>query len=406
MSDIEFVSHPAADYFPMMSEIDFDRLKDDIRLNGQVEPVLVFGNQIVDGRNRYKACKALGIEPRMASYGGDPEKITSYIISTSLHRGTLTDGQKAVIGAKIKPFYESHLKVKSNASDMAARAVNLPTKKVSSVIKIIEKGVPSVIAKLEAGKISVEDAIAIVGLEQDKQEKVLEIVSTFEKENESVIKEEVVSVCQKEEEKVAEKIGLIKDAEQVMLEELSNSVEAEIEEAASEDEKTRLADMKEERVAAAKRKTEEKVASMKEKVEETVKAKAHKVFAKIQDLQKKKTRQIKTAVKEIKADEVMLPEFIVYVEWIHRNGELNMAVKNSELVKEDEEFCYVKGVGGKKVPKFAVLEKVDSKDFAVELCAKAEGLGDQHKESNEEAYLTMEQQFLSEFKKMASDAIS
>lgn len=406
MTDIEFVSHPAADYFPMMSTIDFDRLKDDIRENGQVEPILVFGNQIIDGRNRYRACTALGVEPRVASYGGDPERITSYIISTNLHRGSLTDGQKAVIGAKIKPFYETILKVKSNASDMAAKAVNLPTRNVSSVIKILEKGIPEVVAQLESGKITVEDAVAISGLEQDQQGKVFKLVNEFVAEQETVIQTELEVVAKQEVDKVAEKISTIQDSGTVMLDELTKSLEVEVEQAASDDQRAQLEARKSQVVTEAQEKVDKKISVIKEKTDESIKAKAHKVFAKIQDLQKKKTKRIKGAVKEVKEVDAPAAEFIVYVEWGYRNGELNMAVKNSEVVEAGEEFYKVKCVGGKQVPRFAVLEVVAEKAFAEELCAKTLALGEQHKDANEEAYLSMEQQFLAEFKSMAASVIA
>ena len=406
MSEIEYVSHPAADYFPMMSQIDFERLKDDISQNGQVEPILVFEDQIIDGRNRYKACRELGIKPRFASYGGDPEKITSYIISTNLHRGSLTDGQRAVIGAKIKPFYEKTLKIKSNANDMAAKAVNLPTRNVSSVIKILEKGIPEVIQQLEEGKITIEDAVTIAGLEQEKQGQVFKMVNDFVAEHEETIQTELEIVIKKEKEKVADKVATIQESGTIMLNELKKSLEVEIAEAESDEYRAQLYAHKEQSINEAKEKIEQKVAAVKERVDESIKAKAHKVFAKIQDLQKKKTKKIKGLVKEIKEEAAPPPEFIVYVEWVYKGGELSMVVKSSEVVEASEEFYKVKGIGSKTVPRFAVIEVVTDKVLADELCSKAQGLGERHKQENEDTYLSFEQKMIMEFKSMVAEAMA
>jgi site-specific DNA-methyltransferase (adenine-specific) len=49
-----------------------DELKADIAANGQREPITVCDGMILDGRNRYRACIELGIEPETRKYSGDP----------------------------------------------------------------------------------------------------------------------------------------------------------------------------------------------------------------------------------------------------------------------------------------------------------------------------------------------
>jgi site-specific DNA-methyltransferase (adenine-specific) len=65
-------NHPAADAFPMMDAARLDELKADIAANGQREPITVCDGMILDGRNRYRACIELGIEPETRKYSGDP----------------------------------------------------------------------------------------------------------------------------------------------------------------------------------------------------------------------------------------------------------------------------------------------------------------------------------------------
>jgi len=65
-------NHPAADAWPMMDDERFGELLADIRANGQREPITLCDGMILDGRNRYRACVELGIEPMTREYEGDP----------------------------------------------------------------------------------------------------------------------------------------------------------------------------------------------------------------------------------------------------------------------------------------------------------------------------------------------
>ena len=65
-------SHPAADAWPMMDDERYEELLADIEMNGQREPITLCDGMILDGRNRYRACVDLGIEPLTRKYAGDP----------------------------------------------------------------------------------------------------------------------------------------------------------------------------------------------------------------------------------------------------------------------------------------------------------------------------------------------
>ena len=65
-------NHPAADAWPMMDDERFGELRADIETNGQREPITLCDGMILDGRNRYRACVDLDIEPLTREYEGDP----------------------------------------------------------------------------------------------------------------------------------------------------------------------------------------------------------------------------------------------------------------------------------------------------------------------------------------------
>ena len=46
---MDYLQHPLSSAFPSMSEDDFLALKDDIEVNGQRDPVIIFGDMVLDG---------------------------------------------------------------------------------------------------------------------------------------------------------------------------------------------------------------------------------------------------------------------------------------------------------------------------------------------------------------------
>ena len=101
MSQLKF--HPAADIFPLMEGEEFDALVADIAAHGQVEAIVLYQNKILDGRNKYRACIAAGIEPSFVNYEDivgrhDP---AAFVISANIHRRHLTAEKKREIIAKL-----------------------------------------------------------------------------------------------------------------------------------------------------------------------------------------------------------------------------------------------------------------------------------------------------------------
>jgi len=73
MTVAEFLkNHPAADAWPMMDDQRYEELRADIEINGQRESITLCDGMILDGRNRYRACVELNIQPLTRDYVGDP----------------------------------------------------------------------------------------------------------------------------------------------------------------------------------------------------------------------------------------------------------------------------------------------------------------------------------------------
>ena len=60
---MKYEFHPLADEYPMLTGWVYEKLKADLKENGQINRIALWQCKILDGRNRYKALMELDIEP-------------------------------------------------------------------------------------------------------------------------------------------------------------------------------------------------------------------------------------------------------------------------------------------------------------------------------------------------------
>jgi hypothetical protein len=178
--------HPVCKLFPDMLEDQFKDLVKDIQENGLQEPILTYKDHIIDGRHRYRACKMLGIEPRMEEWNGEGS-LVRFVVSRNLHRRHLNTSQKAMIATdmlpllekeagirKLKPLQEHVEKVKGGkqsddkgsgrrdkegkrAAGEAAKAVGVSRRQVQDAKKVKEKN-PALAEKVKKGEMTAHAA--------------------------------------------------------------------------------------------------------------------------------------------------------------------------------------------------------------------------------------------------------
>ena len=73
--------HPYADLFPLIEGTDFTFLCDDIKENGLQNPIVLLGDEILDGRNRYLACMEVDVQPEWTQYQG--ENPLAFVLSSN-----------------------------------------------------------------------------------------------------------------------------------------------------------------------------------------------------------------------------------------------------------------------------------------------------------------------------------
>jgi phage N-6-adenine-methyltransferase len=111
----EIAIHEAANLFPLMKGEDYEGLKTDISINGLIEPIWTYEGKIIDGRNRYRACLELGVEPTFREWSGEGS-LTSFVLSLNLKRRHLNSGQRAMIAVDVAALFEAEAKERQRAS--------------------------------------------------------------------------------------------------------------------------------------------------------------------------------------------------------------------------------------------------------------------------------------------------
>lgn len=178
----------------MMDEEALRALADDIKRNGQREAITVHEGKILDGRNRFLACKIAKVSPTFTPWMDRDRTATEWVLSKNLHRRHLDTSQRALVAAKAKPMFEEEARkrqkggqggvllvkkstqAKGKARDQAAAVVNVSGFSVTQAEKVLDAGAPELVAAVEQGKITVSDAAQITKASKETQRAVVEQV--------------------------------------------------------------------------------------------------------------------------------------------------------------------------------------------------------------------------------------
>lgn len=90
----EFLQHELSAAFPAMPANELAALTEDVRVNGQREPGVVFEGKVLDGWHRYQACSAAGLRFAFGELPRDADPV-AFVKSRNLHRRHMTDSQRA-----------------------------------------------------------------------------------------------------------------------------------------------------------------------------------------------------------------------------------------------------------------------------------------------------------------------
>lgn len=171
----EYEVHPAATLFPMMDAESFERLKADIKENGQDQRITFFNGMVLDGRNRLKACQELRIEPRTEEIDDDGEfDPFKWVLSINLHRRHLTESQRSIVAAKLanmrggRPSKET-VQICTVSLEQAADMLSVGRTSVANAKRVLEHGSKEIIEAVEQGQLPVSFTAKVVAEEPDKR---------------------------------------------------------------------------------------------------------------------------------------------------------------------------------------------------------------------------------------------
>jgi hypothetical protein len=193
----EYLFHPVATIFPLQDEM-INYIAHDIKdrvaagLPPLIVPIWLYEGKIIDGRQRYLACKKAGVEPTFQTWDGHGSLI-KHVISLGLLHRHLSIGEKAIVAAKALPLLREEAqarqragkkiaddlsdcsrqgnpcRAKGKASEQAAALVGVSSRSVERTDKVMRKGSQELREALEKGEVSLAQGASIADLSAEEQ---------------------------------------------------------------------------------------------------------------------------------------------------------------------------------------------------------------------------------------------
>jgi ParB-like chromosome segregation protein Spo0J len=162
------------------------KLAESIAEHGLHHPITTFEGKILDGRQRHEACDLAGVKPRFVEYRGTNP--LEFVISANLHRRHLDASQRALIAAKIADLKQgeagrqtANLRFSENGAipakthEEAAEMMGVSRRSVDTASKVLDAAPPKVIAKVEAGQISITAAASGVKAKEKAKDPIVDV---------------------------------------------------------------------------------------------------------------------------------------------------------------------------------------------------------------------------------------
>jgi ParB-like chromosome segregation protein Spo0J len=171
--------HPLANIFPQVEGPEFADLVADIREHGLYDPIVMFEDRVLDGRNRLRACKVAGVEPVFTVYTGDDP--VAFVVRINLHRRHLDESQRAMVAVKLATLLRAGDNQHSEGLRIgrSSELLNVGERSVARAREVQEHGTPELVHAVERGAVSVSAAADVATLSAQEQR---EIVARGERE--------------------------------------------------------------------------------------------------------------------------------------------------------------------------------------------------------------------------------
>lgn len=161
--------HEYAEVFPLLSadSEEFQQLANDILQHGMRIPIVIYQQQILEGRNRYRVYLSHPeIELNYEDFKGNDEEALDLVISHNVHRRHLDETGRAMSAARLSRVDSKYLK-KQKSDKAAAEIFNIGFRSVERAIAILDCKRPNLIDAVNSGilKLGAADEIRLLPIE-------------------------------------------------------------------------------------------------------------------------------------------------------------------------------------------------------------------------------------------------
>lgn len=180
---ISLKRHPLSALFSQfdLADADLARLVDDIKANGLQNPIVLLDGKVLDGWNRYTACKKAKVDPITVDYeGSDP---WAYVCSLNIARRHMTTTQIAAVY-----LLKQEMDGVSNSASVSidtpqsgkpsvrqlSKELGITQASAQRLKKVADSAAPEVKDALKAGKVTLGRAAEVANLPVDEQAQAIE----------------------------------------------------------------------------------------------------------------------------------------------------------------------------------------------------------------------------------------
>lgn len=166
--------HHLAELFPLIEGESLMALAADVEQHGLREPIVLLDGQVLDGRNRLRACEIAGVVPRFKDHdGSDP---LAFVLSLNLARRHLNESQRAMVAARLATLKDGQRPLGQLAQVPtqrdAARVLNVGERSVKRAVEVRDHAAPEIARAVDQGQLAVSAAAQAARLPVDRQREI------------------------------------------------------------------------------------------------------------------------------------------------------------------------------------------------------------------------------------------
>ncbi|WP_459618236.1 ParB N-terminal domain-containing protein [Bordetella sp. 2513F-2] len=166
-------------YIDPLTPDEYAALERSLLAEGCRDALVVWGDLLVDGHNRYEICRKHGIPYRTIAHAGfrDMDDVRLWMIENHLGRRSVSDYQRGVLALRKKEILQARADAAAGqetpvplpSRQELAREARLSPVALGRIEKIRQQAVPEVQRAVQAGGLSIHAAAAVAALPPERQ---------------------------------------------------------------------------------------------------------------------------------------------------------------------------------------------------------------------------------------------